>query len=256
MPGGTQANSSFNAMVTADAAMGTKTMGTVPVLGWVAKDAISCSFPTATYPNQQKLAPDRACGNGVYAQGVNGCSNSSGCSVTGNDPKLTSTTVDSSFVGNWVTFLVGKFGTAAAGGVAIYDLDNEPSWWDAVHRDVHPSPFTYDEVTDNGIAVAKAIKTADATAEVSGPVMDFWWNYFYSKKDVEAGWGTGPCYSPWSNPLDRNAHGGTPLIEYYLQQFKSYETAHNVRLLDYLDLHTYFAPDNLAFSTGGTRPRK
>ena len=40
MPGGTQANSSFNAMVTADAAMGTKTMGTVPVLGWVAKDAI------------------------------------------------------------------------------------------------------------------------------------------------------------------------------------------------------------------------
>jgi len=251
MPGGTQANSSFNAMVTADAAMGTRTMGTVPVLGWVAKDATSCSFPTATYPNQQKTAPDRACGNGVYAQGVNGCSNSSGCSVTGNDPKLTSTTVDSTFVGNWVSFLVGKFGTAAAGGVAIYDLDNEPSWWDAVHRDVHPSPFTYDEVTDNGIAVAKAIKTADATAEVSGPVMDFWWNYFYSKKDVEAGWGTGPCYSPWSNPLDRNAHGGTPLIEYYLQQFKSYETAHNVRLLDYLDLHTYFAPDNLAFSTGG-----
>jgi len=251
MPGGTQANSSFNAMVTADAAMGTRTMGTVPVLGWVAKDATSCSFPTATYPNQQKTAPDRACGNGVYAQGVNGCSNSSGCSVTGNDPKLTSTTVDSTFVGNWVSFLVGKFGTAAAGGVAIYDLDNEPSWWDAVHRDVHPSPFTYDEVTDNGIAVAKAIKTADATAEVSGPVMDFWWNYFYSKKDVEAGWGTGPCYSPWSNPLDRNAHGGTPLIEYYLQQFKSYETAHNVRLLDYLDLHTYFAPDNLAFSTAG-----
>jgi Glycoside hydrolase family 44 len=81
--------------------------------------------------------------------------------------------------------------------------------------------------------------------------MDFWWDYFYSKKDVESGWGTGPCYSPWSNPVDRYAHNGIPLIEYYLQQFKAYETAHNVRLLDYLDLHTYFAPDNLAFSTGG-----
>jgi hypothetical protein len=69
--------------------------------------------------------------------------------------------------------------------------------------------------------------------------------------DIESGWGSGPCYEPWQNPIDRNAHGGAPLIEYYLQQFKSYETAHNVRLLDYVDLHTYFAPDNLAFSTGG-----
>ena len=25
---------------------------------------------------------------------------------------------------------------------------------------------------------------------------------------------------PWSNPVDRKAHGGVPFIEYYLQQFK------------------------------------
>jgi len=125
--------------------------------------------------------------------------------------------------------------------VAIYDLDNEPSWWDAVHRDVHPLPFTYDEATNNGIATALAIKTADPTAAVSGPVMDFWWDYFYSKEDVEDGWSTGPCYEPWSNPADRKAHGGTPFIEYYLQQFAAYEASHGVRLLDYLDLHTYFA---------------
>jgi hypothetical protein len=193
----------------------------------------------------------RASGNGFYTQGSGGCSSPNGCSVTGNDPTKTSTAVDSTFVGNWVSFLVGKFGKAANGGVAVYDLDNEPSWWNAVHRDVHPLAFTYDELTTNGLAVAKAIKTADPAAEVSGPVMDYWWDYFYSKKDVENGWGSGPCYSPWSNPVDRNAHGGVPLIEYYLQQFKAYEAAHSVRLLDYLDLHTYFAPDNLAFSTGG-----
>ncbi len=123
-------------------------------------------------------------------------------------------------------FLVGKFGTAANGGVAIYDLDNEPTWWDAVHRDVHPLPFTYDEVTNNGIAHAAAIKGADPTAEVSGPVMDYWWAYFYSKKDIETGWGNGsPCYEPWSNPIDRKAHGGVPLIEYYLQQFAAYQKA-------------------------------
>lgn len=248
---GAQDSGAFNAQVQNDLSIGAKTMGTVPVNGWVAKDGTSCSFPTATYPNQQKTAPDRACGNGVYPVGVNGCTNASGCAVTGNDPTLTSTTVDATWTANWVTYLVSKFGTAAQGGVAVYDLDNEPSWWDAVHRDVHPQPFTYDEVTTNGIAHAKAIKAADPTAEVSGPVIDYWWNYFYSKKDVEAGWSSGPCYEPWQNPVDRIAHGGTPLIEYYLQQFKAYETAHNIRLLDYLDLHTYFAPDNISFSTGG-----
>jgi hypothetical protein len=67
------------------------------------------------------------------------------------------------------------------------------------------------------MATALAIKTADPTAEVSGPVIDWWWDYFYSKKDVESGLSAGdPCYAPWSNPIDREAHNGTPFIEYYL----------------------------------------
>ena len=252
LPGGSQSNSSFNAQVTFDQAAGAKTMGTVPVNGWVAKDATSCSFPTSTFVGQQKADPyGRGCGNGVYPQGSNGCTNSSGCNITGIDPTATSTAVDARWAGDWVAYLASKFGTAANGGVAVYDLDNEPSWWDAVHRDVHPKPFTYDEVTNNGIAAAKAIKAADPTAEVSGPVVDYWWNYFYSKQDVENGWGSGPCYQPWQNPTDRDAHGGVPLIEYYLQQFKKYDDVNHVRLLDYLDLHTYFAADNLAFSTAG-----
>ncbi len=245
----------FDDLVTADAATHTKTMGTVPVLGWVAKDATSCSFPVSLYPNQQEVEANRGCGNGIYAQGVNGCTSSGGCAVTGNDPTLTSTAVGPSFAGAWVTALVGKFGTAANGGVAFYDLDNEPSWWDAVHRDVHPNPSTYDEVTNNGLATAQAIKAADPTAAVSGPVVDYWWNYFYSKKDIESGWGSGPCYQPWDNPVDRKAHSGIPFLEYYLQQFQAYETAHGQRLLDYLDLHTYFAADyngsSVAFSTAG-----
>ncbi len=128
-------------------------------------------------------------------------------------------------------------------GVSIYDLDNEPSWWDAVHRDVHPAASTYDEVTNGGIGTALAIKLVDPTAEVSGPVVDYWWNYFYSKKDIESGWMTGPCYQPWSNPADRTAHGGVPFIEYYLQQFNAAQATYGSRLLDYVDLHTYFAAD-------------
>ena len=243
LPGGSQSNSSFNAQVAADQSVGARTIGTLPVNGWVAKDATSCSFPTATYPGQQTVDGGRGCGNGVYPLGTQGCTSANGCAVTGNDPTLTSTKIDvATWASNWVNFLVGKFGTAASGGVAVYDLDNEPTWWDAVHRDVHPVAFTYDEVTNNGIAVAKAVKAADPTAEVSGPVIDFWWAYFYSKKDIESGWGSGPCYEPWQNPVDRNAHGGVPLIEYYLQRFKAYDDTNHVRLLDYLDLHTYFTP--------------
>ncbi len=250
---GLQDTGEFNQLVQSNQAINAKTIGTVPVNGWVAKDGTSCSFPVATYPNQVAVDPyGGKCGNGLYPQGVNSCTNSSGCNITGVAATDTSTAVDSTWTQAWVSYLVGKFGTAANGGVAVYDLDNEPTWWDAVHRDVHPVAFTYDEVTNNGIAHAAAIKAADPTAEVSGPVIDFWWAYFYSKKDIESGWGSGgPCYAPWSNPVDRNAHGGVPLIEYYLQQFAAYEKAHGTRLLDYVDLHTYFVADNLAFSTGG-----
>lgn len=234
----------FDAEVASDKAIGARTLGTLPVNGWVAKDATSCSFPISTYPGQAQVDSGRGCGNGVYPQGTQGCTNAKGCNVTGNDPTLTSMAIDgANWATQWVSYLVNKFGTAAHGGVAIYDLDNEPSWWDAVHRDVHPKPFTYDEVTNNGLAVAKAVKAADPSAEVSGPVMDYWWDYFYSKKDVEDGWATGPCYAPWQNPADRMAHGGVPFIEYYLQQFKAAQAsdANNTRFLDYLDLHTYFA---------------
>ncbi|MGA2674455.1 MAG: glycoside hydrolase family 44 protein [Terracidiphilus sp.] len=229
---GQEATGAFNTQVESDAAIGSKTLGTVPVLGWVAKDGTSCSFPVATYPNQYAVDTSRGCGDGELPNQTD---------ITGNDPTVTSLTVTPAWTGNWVSYLAGKFGTAANGGVAIYDLDNEPSWWDGVHRDVHPNPFTYDEVTNNGLATALAVKTADPTAEVSGPVMDYWWDYFYSKKDVESGWGAGPCFEPWSNPVDRKAHSGIPFIEYYLQQFAAYQAANNVRLLDYLDLHTYFA---------------
>jgi len=238
----------FDALVISNNSIGAKTLGTVPVQGWVAKDSTSCGFPASTYPSQYSFDPyNPNCGDGE---------NPDQTDITGNDPTVTSTAVGPSWAGTWVTYLVGKFGTAANGGVVIYDLDNEPSWWDATQRDVHPSPFTYDEVTSHGIATALAIKTADPTAAVSGPVMDFWWDYFYSKLDVESGWSSGAsCYEPWSDPIDREAHSGIPLIAYYLQQFAAAETANNMRLLDYVDLHTYFAAtyngNSVAFTTAG-----
>jgi hypothetical protein len=61
-----------------------------------------------------------------------------------------------------------------------------------------------------------------------------------------------------TNPADRTAHGGVPMIEYYLQQFKAAEATYGVRLLDYVDIHGYFAPDypagsgnSVGLTTGG-----
>jgi hypothetical protein len=265
----------FDALVQSNNSSGITTLGTVPVLGWVAKDSTSCSYPEATYPNQLavngKPAFDtgRECGSGVYPDGVSGCTSSSGCDIP-SDPTVTSiaeppptapanpssvTTswADATWPGGWTEYLVNKFGAANSGtGVAIYDLDNEPTWWDSNDFDVHPMAFTYDEVTNGGIGTALAIKTVDPTAQVSGPVIDYWWAYFYSKKDIESGWDSGgPCYQPWSNPVDREAHGGVPLIEYYLQQFAAAQTTYGIRLLDYVDLHTYFAAQYPANSGNG-----
>ncbi len=238
---------SFDLQVTTNNATGTATLGTVPLIGWTTKGVAGCSYSLAKYGAQQRISPNGDCGNGILVNG----------NQVVNDPTDTSMKIDETFTTGWIKYLVNKFGTAAKGGVAIYDLDNEPTWWDAVHRDVHGSqipgegPFTYDEVTTKGLTYAKAIKDVDPTAEVSGPVIDWWPAYFYSKKDVETGWGSGPCYCYNGNPVDRLAHGNVPMIEYYLQQFKKNEDLTHIRLLDYLDVHGYFAATNAGFAPAG-----
>jgi hypothetical protein len=272
---------------------GAAALGTVPVLGWVSNGTNACSFTKTAYPNQVGQNGHAAfdpynpqCGYGVYAEGYGGCTSSQGCSIYGSNTiaQITSTSepppsitdaatpapgssssaftswADGTWSGGWVNSIVTNpsYGNGASGkGVAMWDLDNEPTWWDAVHRDVHPVAFTYDEATNNGIGTALAIKTADPTALVSGPVIDYWWAYFYSQTDIEAGWSTG-CGEPWDDPIDREAHGGVPMIEYYLKQFNSYSQQYGIRLLDYLDIHGYFAPqypvnsgNSVAFTTAG-----
>ncbi len=84
---------------------------------------------------------------------------------------------------DWVDYLVGKYGTAMEGGVAYYDLDNEPMLWNSTHRDVHPNPTSYDEMKTRTYLYAAAVKAADPTAETLGPVLWGWCAYFYSALD-------------------------------------------------------------------------
>jgi len=235
-------NSLFNSQVEQDQSSGTRTMATVPMIGWTTLRSSACSYSVAKYGAQQSTDPNRPdCGHGVLLNGT----------PVVNNPTDTSEPIDQTFVSGWVNYLTKRFGSAANGGVAIYELDNEPEWWDGTQVDVHPLPNTYDELTNGGLTYAQAIKSSDPTAEVSGPVISCWMCFYYSKKDIESGWSSSACRCANGNPVDRLAHGNTPLMEYYLQQFAAYESAHGQRLLDYLDLHTYYAANDLAFSSAG-----
>ena len=239
-------NSKFNQVMELSRTTGTRTIGTIPMIGWIAKTREQvCSFATAKYGPQQQTDPyNSQCGNGVKPDGSN---------ISGNDPHDASMPVDVNAMRKWVEYLVNRYDRADRGGVAIYCLDNEPMIWLFVHRDVHPNPPSYDEIRDLSFTYAAMIKSVDPSAQVSGPVLSGWDSFFYSAVDWLSGWNTAQ-YQYWDNPIDRNAHGGLAFLDWYLQQMRSYESRHGIRILDYLDLHAYVLPDGLAFQPAGDAP--
>ncbi len=220
---------------------GSETILTMPLIGWTPKRRLAnhpydCGFPRTVFPNQDSFDPwDDNCGNGEWQ----------GSPITGSDPYSTSVPITTTYVISWINHLTGLYGTAANGGVLFYDLDNEPMLWNSTHRDVHPDPTSYDEMRDRTYLYAAAIKAADPSAQTLGPVLWGWTAYFYSALDAAPG---GPW---WNNPLDRQAHGNTPFVAWYLQQMQAYETAHGVRILDYLDLHYYPQANGVSLSPAG-----
>jgi hypothetical protein len=277
-----------NSQIALDEAAKATSVVTMPLIGYTTqssdatKRAFACGFSIAKYGVQQSSDQYHTdCGNGETSSGyppINwGAPVQVGAFTVGTGPKrvtnpadtsvqidasytttpgTNTAAVDASFTTGWVNYLVGKFGNAASGGVGIYELDNEPEYWSGVHQDVHPFWMTYDELTNKGIGYAKAIKTADPTAQVSGPVISSYQNYFYSTADEWAGYNFGDsgdnyCYCYNSNPADRVAHGNVPLLAYYLQQMSAASATAGVRLLDYVDVHAYFSAPGTANSPVG-----
>lgn len=203
---------------------GTQTVLTLPLIGWTPKPRAAspghdCGFKVSKYGPQQSIDPwDSDCGSGIDQNGNN---------ITANSPTDTSVAIDSGFVSDWIDHLKGRYGSAAAGGVQFYNLDNEPMLWFDTHRDVHPGKTTYDELRGKTYQIAAAVKQADADAKTLGPVLWGWCAYFYSARDG--------CYAG----ADYLEHNNTYFVEWYLQQMQAYEQLHGVRILDYLDLHFY-----------------
>jgi hypothetical protein len=225
----------------------------VPIIGYVTqspdstKRAFACGFSVAKYMQQTATDPNNPdCGNGVSSSTNNFINSSStaqitigsgsnAVTITGGpvqvtDPTDTSIAIDPTFDAGWVNYLVGKFGNAASGGVAMYELDDEPEYWIYNHNDLHPTWMTYDDTTNRGIAYATAIKGADPTAAVGGPIVSGYYYYTDSLADQQLGYSGKP-------KADQLSHGGVPFLAYYLQQMSAASTTAGVRLLDYLDVH-------------------
>jgi hypothetical protein len=206
--------------VDGDAATGTKTLLTLPMMGMVAKDAplghpLTCAFPRSRHPDQDAFDPyDSGCGNGRHAG-------------TWLDPVPSDagTPYGPADAAAWVD-------AAKARGVHLYELGNEPMLWSETHHALHPERTTYDELWARSRDLAAAVKQADPQAETLGPAEWGWPNYFCSAADqVSLG-----CFA---NSPDRRAHDGRPLAEWYLDRMREYEQSTGTRLLDYFDLHYY-----------------
>ena len=231
------AGSTVNAFINTNKKAGAGSLVTVPMLGYVAKDGnlSTCGFSVAKYGAQAGSDPYRPnCGTGVKPGGAD---------ITGNNPLDTSIAITPGFVTNWVNYLVKTYGKASNGGVAFYNLDNEPDIWFSTHRDIAPVGLTYTQLITISQQYAAAIKAADPSALTLGPVVDGWTYYWNSPHDGQLGL--------WSTTPDRNAHGGLPLLPWYLQQMQAYETKNKVRLLDYLDVHYYPAENGVTLSPAG-----
>ncbi|NOU34357.1 MAG: hypothetical protein HOO96_41220 [Polyangiaceae bacterium] len=193
----------------------------IPLLGWVAKDVTSASFPITQFPGQKTIDEKRSAGTGVMI---------SGREIAPPPPTQTSIAATPGMVATWITKSRAEAAKAGEVPPRIYMLDNESGLWNSTHRDVHPEPATYDELLDRTVRYASAVRGADKDGLIAGPNSFGWSELLYSARDVAMGIGKKP---------DRLAHGDVPLLPWYLKKLKEHEDKTTVRLLDIVDVHFY-----------------
>jgi hypothetical protein len=245
-PGALPNGSAADRFIDETRAAGGEPLITVPLIGWTPIDRQRrWGFSVSRYGTQQQTEctatgnaswcqPDA--GNGVRANGT---------LITGNDPHDTSREIAPDFVTGWLAHIAARTGSAGAGGVRFYGLDNEPMLWSSSHRDVHPAKVHDAELWQRTAQYAAAIKAADPNAKLFGPDTWGWCDLFYSEADNCA---------PGS---DYAAHGA--FVPWYLDQVRAYQQANGVRLVDYLDLHWYPQGSGIALTSDeseGTAARR
>jgi hypothetical protein len=123
-----------------------------------------------------------------------------------------------------VNYLKTNLGTASAGGMKGYFLDNEPALWPSTHPRIHPSKPTAVELWTKSRDLSIAIKDVDVSAEIFGGVF-YGFGAYLNLQDAP----------DWSSQKGSFAW----YIDYFLAKMKGASDVNGRRLLDVLDLHWY-----------------
>lgn len=213
---------SYADFLKADRAANAASALTVPTIGWVSKDATSYGFPVSVYGAQRA--------HDGYKSDAGDGYQSNGTPMRPKSPTQTSVAATPEFIRQWADTIQQADQKLGSRSVAMYILDNEPALWNHTHRDVHPDPVTYDELLDRTLRYSAAIRQGDPQALIAGPAEWGWTAYTYSAADTAEGVSGHP---------DQAAHGGTPLIEWYLQKLREHDEKTHTKSLDVLDVHYY-----------------
>jgi hypothetical protein len=243
---GTPAGSADAFVAATRANRGSEPLFTIPMIDYLANlgpnRSTLAGFSVKKYGAQQSTDPwNSDAGNGV--------SSSTGKNITGNNPLDTGVANSTTIQRGWLQHFVSTFGAASTStGVKYYLLDNEPSLWNSTHRDVHPSPSTYQEMYNKIVAYAGAIRAVDPAAKIVGPEEWSWWAMYFSGLDQANGWGAANS--------DYNTHNQTYYYPWLLQQLYAYKQQTGTQLIDVLTVHCYNgAPDGGDDSVSGQQYR-
>jgi hypothetical protein len=211
-------------------AAGSNPLMTMVMLPWVAKPT-GWSFSVAKYGSQCAADPYNSdAGDGVQPD----CQTA----ITGNDPTDANVELRDSpqsgdppgtvYRDQWAAAMSSAFGSAPH----FYDMDNEIDIWSGTHRDIHPTPSSYEEMRDTYIQEAGALKTWDPNAIRFGPVSCCWWFYWNG-----------------ANNNDKGTHAGIDLLPWWLNEVYWRDQLAGVRSVDVFDIHAYpNGPDTSSYT--------
>lgn len=202
---------------------GVVAMPTVPMIGWAAKLG----------PHGEKLAAyaiDRyglqwhtdtpgfpAAGDGTAIDGA---------AIVRNDPNDAARPAGIAVRERWLRALKARYGAQ----LRFVQLDNEPSRWHDIHRNVHPVGLHAQEIARLTIDYARMVKSVSPDIRVLAPEEWGWNGYRYSGFDQQ--WGETHGWN--ALPDRRDQTGGMDLLPWLMTQWKRAG-----RPVDVLSVHYY-----------------
>ena len=127
---------------------------------------------------------------------------------------------DAVYQDEFVHWAMVSFPSAFGSGTPriLFSLDNEPDLWSSTHSRIHPNPVGYQELVDENIEFARAIKSVAPAAWVLG-FISYGFNGYVTLQDAP----------------DQDG----PFLDFYLAAMSEAEATWGQRLVDVLDLHWY-----------------